>query len=408
MSDKEIRIADRLENVMDRCLQQGIEERVFPGGVVSVDFPNGQSHIVYKGKTSYDQSGVNVDEKTIYDLASLTKVVVTLPSILLSVQSGRLSLIDSITKYIPELSANEDRRMEKITIFHLLTHTSGLPAWRPFFITCRNQEDYIKAISGEDLVGDPGQQVVYSDLGFMLLGFILERVWNDGLDQIANNLIFNSMGMHNTTYRPIDNSKLKTKVFAPTEAENQCELKMSHDYMQQKSNHQVPDRSLVISSELIDSLSWREGLITGTVHDCNAYYGLNGISGHAGLFSNMTDLRKYMTIWNEDSDNRLIDPLLRKFATSLQTSSLAPVRALGWEHSSTAGSPAQVVAGCSGGDLVSNLAFGHTGFTGTSIWHDPLRKATIITLTNRVHPQVTNGMIGWRRSFHNQILSKHY
>jgi CubicO group peptidase (beta-lactamase class C family) len=395
-----------LKNRLELNLDKGIEEGVFPGGVSSLCIEDEQPIIAYRGKTNYENRGVLVDKNTIYDLASLTKVVATLPVILLSVQSGRVSLFDPVKRFIPEFGLGADRaEKERITIFHLLTHTSGLPAWRPYFIRVHGRERYIDAISQEALIGRPGEQVVYSDLGFMLLGFILERIWDETLDRITNQMIFRPLSMNQTTYCPLEERGSLTGPIAPTEDGNGLEFKMANDYILQLENRLLPVDSFKLSPLHLDSLKWRKGIIVGTVHDSNTYYGLNGVSGHAGLFSSVQDLQQYMLIWSDSKGKDFFDPVLRNFSVKCHTGSLSSSRAIGWEASSTGGTAEHIVKGCSGGDLVSESAFGHTGFTGTSIWHDPIRQATLITLTNRVHPTVNEGIAQWRKFHHNITLS---
>lgn len=385
---------------MDESLGSAIGDKVFPGGISSVRLDGEFPITVMKGKYSYDPESSDVSLDTIYDLASLTKVTATLPVVLLSVQAGKILLTDTVERYIPEFcSGNDHLRKQQITILHLLTHTSGLPAWRPYFVTCNGSAEYITAIANEPLIGDPGKQVVYSDLGFMLLGFILERVWNVSLAELARQLIFNPLGMKDTGYCPeVD----KTARIAPTETGNEYEKNMTLAYLEDSS---LPDGSFMFTKEQVEELPWRKQMIVGTVHDGNAYYGLNGVSGHAGLFSTVSDLHRYMEIWS-DSSNSFLDPVLRRFATEAKTGSLAPMRALGWEASSTGGSLEQLVYSCSGGDLVSPRGFGHTGFTGTSMWHDPLRKCTLIVLTNRVHPTANPAIIKWRKKHANLVFSE--
>jgi serine-type D-Ala-D-Ala carboxypeptidase len=387
---------------MVESMTSGIEGEVFPGGISSVALAGNPPLTVVKGKLTYGTEAADVSIDTLYDLASLTKVTATLPAILLSVQSGKLLLSDCVEEYIPEFcTGNDSQRKRQITIFHLLTHTSGLPAWRPYFVTCNGPEEYIMAISTDPLIGEPGRQVVYSDLGFMLLGFILERIWDMKLEEIAEQLIFHPLGMSSTGYRPTDDPVLKKCSIAPTELGNQHEKNTTLAYLEEQKQH----GAFVFSKELVEKLPWRDEMIVGTVHDGNAFYGLNGVSGHAGLFSTISDLQRYMEIWSAPN-NSFIDPLLREFAANCQTGLLVPRRALGWEAAAAGGTIEQVVHSCSGGDLVSASAFGHTGFTGTSMWHDPVRQSTLIILTNRVHPKVNNAILKWRKKHANLIFAE--
>ncbi|GAA4725306.1 serine hydrolase domain-containing protein [Brevibacillus fulvus] len=389
---------------MKASFQAGIAQEIFPGGISSLTIGEGAPIVVACGVTGSEAADGPVAEDVIYDVASLTKVMVTLPLILLSIQEGRLSLNDPAVRYVPELRCAPDEGWkEKITIYHLLTHTSGLPAWRPFFLSANGREAYLRKISAEQLTGPPGKQVVYSDLGFMLLGFIVERVWEQPIDELAKQLIFAPLGMNRTGYRPLAQPFGSTARIAPTERANEFERQMAEQFLQER-RQAGGERDTAEALAALAAFPWRQGIIRGTVHDCNAWYGLDGVSGHAGLFSTITDMQRYMTFWS-DAGGRFLDPVMRMFAVRCQTGALSPCRAIGWEASPTGGTSEQILAGSSGGDLLSPLAFGHTGFTGTSIWVDPLRHTTLITLTNRVYPTVSQEMGRWRKAHHNQILA---
>ncbi|KQL48497.1 serine hydrolase [Brevibacillus choshinensis] len=389
---------------MEQSLEDGIRKGIFPGAAVSVMRKGAPTLTTVKGKTGVTEGAAAVDAQTLYDLASLTKVIVTLPLVLLSIQAGKLSLSDALITHIPEMGEGEDtERKAQIKIAHLLTHSSGLPAWRPFFLMGQGRAEYIRLISQEELIGTPGSQVVYSDLGFMVLGFLLERVWGEELDALAKRLIFKPSGMESACYLPLQQSMLEISGIAFTENGNAFEQNMAENFLAEMEPFDHP--SVAEWREKLADYKWRQGVICGTVHDCNAHYGLGGISSHAGLFATVRDVERYMEIWTSDDAPVRIDPVLRALSTRSHTDPSIHRRGLGWIASSTGGSLEQVAAGCTGGDLVSEHAFGHTGFTGTSIWSDPVREATIITLTNRVHP-VASPLIGpWRIAHHNQILN---
>lgn len=391
----------QLLTTMEESLLEGIEEGIFPGGLSSVKIADEQVVTAAMGSIGNDECSEKAAVSTVYDLASLTKVIVTLPAVLLSIQKGKMQLFDEVQKHLPEFCKGKDSEQKKeITVFHLLTHLSGLPGWRPFFITCKGRGNYIRAISEEPLIGKPGCQVVYSDLGFMLLGFILERIWNMNLQEIADLLIFQPFEMNHTAFNPLES--VVTDRIAPTELGNAFEKNMAMEYLQQQKQNSI-DRYSFQENELL-AVPWRKSTIIGTVHDCNAYYGLNGVSGHAGLFSTISDLQRYMRIWS-DPKCGFIDPELLSISTQCQTGFLAPMRGLGWELSPTGGSREQKMASCSGGDTLSAHAFGHTGFTGTSIWHDQNRQATLLVLTNRVHEKVNPHIVSWRKIHHHLLFS---
>ena len=188
---------------MKRSLDDGIAAGIFPGGAACL-LQNGKPALTLaSGKigTAVDEPPVSAD--TLYDMASLTKVMVTLPLVLLSVQEGRLSLTDPVVHCLPELAEGADRDgKERIKVIHLLTHTAGLPAWRPYFLRGSGRAEYLRLIAEEPLLGRPGEQVVYSDLGFMLLGFLLERIWQEELAALAWRKLFRPCGMFHTGYLP--------------------------------------------------------------------------------------------------------------------------------------------------------------------------------------------------------------
>lgn len=396
----ELAIVEQIEKSLDLGISQGI----FPGGAVWLLRQNKPAITVCRGKAGSGEQEPLVTEQTLYDLASLTKVVVTLPLILLSVQHGKLSLTDSVVTHLPQLGEGHGgAEKEKIKIIHLLTHSSGLPAWRPFFLKGSGKRDYLRMIAEEQMIYKPGEQVVYSDLGFMLLGFILEEIWQTELSALAKQWVFEPSGMTHTGYLPQSQPVLRDCLIAPAEEGTPFERNMAEQYIWQLEAAEDPRAAGWRAA--CEGFAWRQDVIRGQVHDCNAYHGLEGVSGHAGLFSTLTDVARYMRIWTSEDAPVRIDPLLLSFAARAQTGSAVPRRAVGWEASATGGSLDQIAHGCTGGDLLSEKAFGHTGFTGTSIWSDPLRGATLITLTNRVHPIVHTAMNAWRRAHHNQIFS---
>lgn len=388
---------------MEKSLEDGIARGIFPGGAVSLMRKGEKTLTAVKGKTGSGEGAVDVNADTLYDMASLTKVMVTLPLVLLSVQAGKLSLADALVTHLPELKQGKDcERKEQIKIAHLLTHTSGFPAWRPFFLIGQGKKEYISLIAQEQLVNTPGSQVVYSDVGYMLLGFLLERIWGEELDSLAQRLVFRPSGMENSCYLPLRHALPKISGIAYTERGNEFERNMAQNYLAELEPFDHP--SVGKWRGKLSNYQWREGFICGTVHDCNAHYGLGGVSGHAGLFSTIGDAERYMEIWTSDDAPVRIDPVLRALSIRSHTDHSTQRRGLGWIISSTGGSLEQLAAGCTGGDLASGRAFGHTGFTGTSIWSDPQREASIITLTNRVHP-VASPLIGpWRIAHHNQLF----
>ena len=380
-------------------------EAVIERGIADGAFPTAVALVLWRGEILLHRAfgAAPAGAETIFDLASLTKVVACLPSILILLEEGALSLDEPVAHFIPEFTgqtADEDRRA--VSLRHLLTHTSGLPAWLPLYSDCRTTETTIARICATPLEAAPGTRVDYSDLGLILLGEIVRRVGGLPLDRFAQEHIFAPLGMHDTGYLPA--SSLRDRI-APTEEGERYEAAMAEAHGARHPQE-------------------RQGIIRGIVHDGNANYALAGISGHAGLFATAADLARYAQCWLNDGaldGTRLLSPATIAAATRDQTAALNLGRGLGWVASdpdpigrharwlATGGDPALTNSGgpTSGGELLGTGAYGHTGFTGTSLWHVPARELAIILLTNRVHPNAANlGIARVRARFHNAVMSE--
>lgn len=285
---------------------------------------------------------------TVYDLASLTKVVSTTPLILQAAAEGRLGLDDPLPQHLPECPH------AGVTVRHLLAHTSGLPAWIPFYLEASGYETIVGLAAGTPLEAAPGARVTYSDLGFILLGEIARRALGAPLDALALVRVFAPLRMTDTLYRPAP--EMRDRI-APTEDGTAIEQAMTGDAGRRHT--------------------WRKTLIWGEVHDSNAH-AMGGVSGHAGLFGTADDLIAYARMWLAEGRGPrapLLPPALVREATARQTPEDAP-RGLGWALSGPQGW---------WGDCLSPRAFGHTGFTGTALVVDPTRDLAIVLLTNAIH-----------------------
>ncbi|MDT4897919.1 MAG: hypothetical protein QOH25_2996 [Acidobacteriota bacterium] len=305
---------------------------------------------------------------TIYDLASLTKPLVTGLLCALFFERGALKLDDSAARYLPEFDTNDKRAL---TIRQLLTHTSGLPAWRPLYLIANgDKERALQAISGEPLESQPGAQVRYSDLGFITLGFLLERLQNAPLAEIARREIFEPLKLRRTFFNP--DKALITEIAA-------CEMGNVYECE-------------TCGGEQADSYAWRKNLIWGEVHDGNAHF-LGGAAGHAGLFSTARETFRLATQFFAAYTELLKPETCALFRTNL-TKGMEEARSVGWQLAATQDSTA--------GANLSPDSFGHLGFTGTSCWNDPVHARTFILLTNRTHarslPFVNINSV--RRRFH--------
>ena len=324
--------AERLASV-DRAVLRGIEVGGFPGASVVV---GRRGYAVIKrgyGALSWAGDAPAVDEHTIYDLASLTKVIATTTAVMVLYDEGKIDLDAPVRAYVPAFSGGG---RERVTVRHLLTHRSGLPAGRDLWRSASGPADARRMVLETPIYCRPGDCFEYSDLGADVLGFVVEAVAGQRLDTFLDQRVFGPLGMTDTYFRP--SPTLRPRI-APTEV--------------------TPPRGYPLRGE---------------VHDENAY-ALGGIVGHAGLFSTAADLSVFATMMlngGQYNGVRVVaDSTVRTF-----TRRAAGTRALGWDTCDGNG-------GC--GALMGANAYGHTGYTGTSIWIDPERDMFVVLLTNRVH-----------------------
>jgi len=289
---------------------------------------------------------------TIYDLASLTKPLVT--GLLCARFVGRdaLNIDDRVAQHLPEFDRDDKRH---ITIKQLLTHTSGLPAWRPIYLLTKDRADALTAITEQPLEYATDERVLYSDLGFIVLGFLLQRVSGISLLELAAHEIFEPLNLQNTFFNP--SAAMRTGV-AACETGNAYERDMcERDFAGQTYT------------------GWRSEVIWGEVHDGNAHF-LGGAAGHAGLFSNAADTLRIASQFITESSQLLSAETCKLFRQNM-TEGLNEARSFAWQLAATKDSSA--------GASLPPDAFGHTGFTGTSCWIDAARQRVFILLTNRTH-----------------------
>lgn len=348
-------------------------ERVAAGNVSSAVYAVAENgEIVFEDALGY---AVRVPEKilatteTIYDLASLTKplIVGLLSAILL--ERKLFALDDAVGKHLPEF---EKTGKGNLTFRQLLTHTSGLPAWRPFYLLTGNKEKILETIASINLEAEPNTRVKYSDLNFIALGIALERIAGLKLDELAMREIFNPLNLKNTFFNPPAN--LKDKI-AANEIGNAHERKTCKDEGYDVSKY-----------------AWRKDVIWGEVHDNNAYF-MGGVSGHAGLFSNAQETLKIALQFLPKHTQLLKLETCLLFRQNM-TAGLAEDRSLSFQLASTKDSTASV-------ELLPD-SFGHLGFTGTSLWIDAERDRVFILLTNRTHDHPLPHVLinDTRRKFH--------
>jgi CubicO group peptidase (beta-lactamase class C family) len=347
---------------VDAVLEGAVAARAFPGAALAVGRRGAPPLLRAFGRLSYEPGAPEVATDTIYDLASLTKVVVTTTLAMVLVDEGALDLEDHVSAHVPAFAGpGKDR----VSVRQLLAHSGGLSWWAPLYRELEGEAEYVARIGAMDLAYEPGTRSVYSDLGVILVGRVIERVGGASLAALARDRVLAPLGMNDTGYLP--GPQLLSRI-APTEVD-----------------------------------PWRGRLLRGEVHDENAF-ALGGVAPHAGLFGTAPDLARVAQllldggVWGGE---RLVSAATVELFTT-RAGVAGSTRALGWDtptdesgaRSSTPGRPGY----SSAGSLFSARSFGHTGFTGTSMWMDPARELYVILLTNRVHPTRDNDRIREVRS----------
>lgn len=341
---------EKLDNAF-KLVEEAVKKDYFPGVQVLAGNKKGIIRANSFGSSCIYPEKLPMKDDTLFDLASLTKIVGTSTLFMIFLEKGLISVYDKVNYYLSEFKGESK---EKITIFNLLTHTAGFVPFEALYELCENYEDAINYICKSELMYKPGERCLYSDYSYIILGYILEKIGGARLDVLCKKYIFEPLGMISTTFNPA------SKNIAATE---------------------------------IDKATGKPFI--GVVHDENARF-FDGISGHAGLFSNMYDMAKFANMYINEGNGFIskasFDTMIRN-----HTPELEEYRGFGW-----------CVKGdkiSSGGDIIAPEAFGHTGFTGTSLWIDVKNDVYMILLTNRVHPSRENINIRrFRRLFGNAVL----
>ena len=327
----------RLRDTVGLVLDAAVRDSVFPGAFAVIG--TRERVLVERAAGHLDWAPSPApNDSTLWDLASLTKVVALTTAMMQLCERGLVDLDAPVQRYLP---AFQGPLKERVTVRHLLTHSSGLPGWRPLYLEGPTPDSILALVSATPLDTMPGAAMVYSDLGAILLGQIVVQLTGQPFDQYVAERIFEPLGMRDTRFRPPQ--ELWDRV-APTEVDT----------------------------------AWRKRQVRGEVHDENAF-ALGGVSSHAGLFGSGRDMARFarMLLGGGELDGvKVVAPGTIAAFTALQDSTLSH-RALGWEKPNGRNSA---------GHRLSARAFGHTGFTGTSIWVDPGQDVFIVLLTNRVNP----------------------
>ncbi|TBL76009.1 serine hydrolase domain-containing protein [Paenibacillus thalictri] len=340
-------------NKLTRFLEDWRDRGVFSGAAFAVGTSHGVLEQGTVGTLAWDGEPVTPD--ALWDLASVTKPIAVLPLIFM-LEQGELCLDDTIAHFLTDYKGTDKA---DITLFQLLTHTGGIPGQQPLYQSCGTREQLMTAVRNLPLRHKPGTYVEYTSQGFMILGDIVEKVAGQSLEAVLQGTLFEPLGMSDTLFNP----RLQAKTY-PIAATEYC--------------------------------AWRKETVCGEVHDENAVV-LGGVAGHAGLFSTIGDMSllcQAMLRHHGAVQGPLMQGSTAKLMTGHHTAGLNLARALGWQAKDRNDSPA--------GDLFSPSSYGHTGFTGTSVWMDPEADLFVALLTNRVHPTRANPAIKRVRAmFHN-------
>lgn len=343
---------------VDSLMEKAVQDSAFPGGVLLVGY---KDKIVFHkayGKYTYESGSPSFTLETMFDLASVSKVIGTTTAAMILFDEGKLDLDEYVKHYLPEFGSNGK---DSIKVRNLLLHNAGFTAWKPFYKELTLRQEVIDSIMRDTLEYAIGEKFVYSDLGMITLQQIIERVSGKPLNEFLQERIFGPLEMNRTMYAP---RKELWGSCAPTEVDNY----------------------------------WRNRTLQGEVHDETAYL-LNGVAGHAGLFSTASDLSVFIQMLRNSGiykDKRFIKSETIDNWTTVQNAEQS-TRGLGWDTKSAEKSSA--------GHFFSMNSFGHTGFTGTSVWVDKDNDLYVILLTNRVYPTRNNSkLIYFRPRIHDAIF----
>lgn len=344
---------------LDSIVAVGIAEGAAPGVALAVGRWGRLVHLRGYGRIDVAPNAPAVTDSTMFDMASLTKVVATTTAAMILEDEGKLTLDAPIHTYLPELT---DSAKARITVRMILTHSAGFEAFAPLWREHRGRADYLAQINARPLAYVPGDSTIYSDWDFVLMGLIIEHITGVPLDQFVSSRVWQPLNMHDTGFNPLASGAMP--------ADSDCTAAFRADN---------PLLARIAMTEI--DTAYRHTHIHGIVHDENAC-ALGGVAGHAGLFSSARDVAVFSQMLlngGQYGGVRLIQPTTVARWTARQSSKSS--RALGWDTPSDQSSA---------GRYFSPRSFGHTGFTGTSIWIDPERGVFVVLLTNRVDPTRAN------------------
>jgi len=337
-------------------MNRAVAERAFPAASIAITHKGNLVGLKAFGRFIYEPDSPEVTPASIFDLASLTKVVATTAMAMILYERGVLDLDAPVAAILPEFAADDPRRRQ-VTLRLLLAHSSGLPAYEKLFLLAKSKDELIAAALTTQLAADPGSRAEYSDIGFIILGIALEQLAQESLDRFCQLEVFGPLGMAHTFFDP-------------------------------------PMHWWSLIPPTGDDQSFRNRIIQGEVQDENASV-MNGVAGHAGVFATAEDLAVFSHAMLTGG-RPIVRPETLAVFTRPESSPPGTSRALGWD---TPSSPSQ------SGKHFSLSSFGHLGYTGTSLWIDPERQLSITMLTNRTWPDCGNHAIKQvRPAFHDAVF----
>jgi serine-type D-Ala-D-Ala carboxypeptidase len=337
-------------------LRRAIADHVFPAASIAITHNGKLVGLKAFGRFTYETDSAQTTIATVFDLASLTKVVATTSMAMVLYERGLLDLDLPVMAVVGEF-AGEDPRRDAITLRMLLAHSSGLPAYEKLFLRAKTRDELLSAAFATPLAADPGAKSVYSDIGFIILGVALERIAEEFVDRFCQHEIFGPLAMTHTTFNPPAAWRMS---IAPT----------------------------------ADDLTFRQRIIQGEVQDENASV-MGGVAPHAGVFASAGDLAIFAHAMLAGG-RPILRPETLTIFTRRESSPSGTSRALGWDTPSSASQS---------GKYFSANSFGHLGYTGTSLWIDPDRQLSITLLTNRTWPDCKNEAIKqFRPRFHDAVV----
>jgi serine-type D-Ala-D-Ala carboxypeptidase len=337
-------------------LRKAIADHAFPAASVAIAHHGNLVGLKAFGRLTYEPNSPEATTETVFDLASVTKVVATTSMAMILYERGLLDLDLPVVAVVAEF-AGEDPRRDAVTLRMLLSHSSGLPAYEKLFLRARTRDELLSAAFATPLTANPGARAEYSDIGFIILGVALERIAEESLDHFCQHEVFGPLAMTHTAFNP-------------------------------------PSAWRAFIAPTADDQTFRQRIIQGEVQDENAI-AMGGVAGHAGVFATAEDIAIFAHAMLAGRRPILRPETLALF-TRRESSPPGTSRALGWD---TPSSPSQ------SGKYFSAGSFGHLGYTGTSLWIDPERQLSITLLTNRTWPDCSNQAIKLLRpKFHDAVI----